>query len=61
MTKEQKEKAIIILDHDNRTCPICCARRKTKRANQRAKAIRSAYADCGMTRVRGNLGGIYYE
>lgn len=47
--------------HDRVTCKECNKRRQTKRANLRAKAIRSAYADCGMVRVRGNLGGIYYE
>jgi len=48
-------------DHDYRTCPQCQARLKTKRANERAGAIRAAYSDLGMIRVKGNLGGIYYE
>jgi len=47
--------------HDFEVCPLCLARLKTKRANERAKAIRAAYSDLGMVRVKGNLGGIYYE
>jgi alpha-D-ribose 1-methylphosphonate 5-triphosphate synthase subunit PhnG len=47
--------------HDSRECPICKARAKTIRANMRTKAIRSVYADLGMVRVKGNLGGTYYE
>jgi hypothetical protein len=42
-------------------CPACAARRRTKRAAANAKAIRQAYSDCGMKRVRGALGGVYYE
>jgi uncharacterized protein with PIN domain len=49
------------VDHDFKVCPECQARLRTKRANERAKAIRAAYADLGMVRVKGNLGGIYYE
>jgi hypothetical protein len=30
--------------HDFEVCPLCLERLKTKRANERAKAIRSAYA-----------------
>jgi len=47
--------------HDSRNCPECKARMRTKRANLRAKTIRAVYADLGMIRVKGNLGGIYYE
>ena len=49
------------LEHDYKTCPDCQARLKTMRANERARAIRSVYSDLGMVRVKGNLGGIYYE
>jgi len=42
-------------------CTECAARRRTKRAAANAKAIRQTYADCGMRRVRGALGGVYYE
>jgi hypothetical protein len=48
-------------EHDYGTCMLCQARLKTIKANIRARAIRSAYADLGMVRVRGSLGGIYYE
>jgi hypothetical protein len=47
--------------HDFKVCRECQSRLKTKRANDRAKAIRHAYSDLGMVRVKGNLGGIYYE
>jgi uncharacterized protein with PIN domain len=47
--------------HDFKTCPECQARLRTKRANERARAIRAAYSDLGMVRVKGNLGGVYYE
>ena len=43
------------------SCSICKERRKTKRSNDRAKAIHEAYTSCGMTRVHGALGGVYYE
>ena len=35
-------------------CPKC-------KKNAAARARRAAYADLGMKRVRGNLGGVYYE
>lgn len=47
--------------HDFKVCPDCQARLKTRRANERARAIRQAYSDLGMVRVRGALGGVYYE
>jgi hypothetical protein len=43
---------------ERETCPECAARRRTLRA---ARARRQAYADLGMVRVRGSLGGTYYE
>jgi hypothetical protein len=39
-------------------CPICSARWATKRKND---AKRQVYADLGMKRVVGALGGVYYE
>jgi len=48
-------------EHDRSDCPDCKARRRTYRANLQAKAIRSVYDSLGMKRVRGALGGIYYE
>jgi len=62
MTKEQWFDHIKTAgEHDRNNCPDCQARMKTRRANARAKAIRQVYADCGMVRVKGALGGIYYE
>jgi hypothetical protein len=31
------------------------------KARQRRRAIKEAYESCGLKRVRGALGGIYYE
>ena len=47
--------------HDRTKCTICRARARTFRATEAAKAKRQVYADMGMKRVRGNLGGVYYE
>jgi hypothetical protein len=43
------------------TCQLCKARLKTRRANRNAREHRQVYADLGMTRVVGALGGVYYE
>ncbi len=48
-----------VLRTGKRVC-VTCASKNNKR-NAAARAIRQAYADCGMVRVRGTLGGIYYE
>ena len=62
MTKEKWIEHIkLIGDHDRNVCPECKARMKTRKANAQAKAIRQIYSDCGMKRVRGAMGGIYYE
>ena len=42
-------------------CPECRARVKTRRANAGARMRREVYADLGMNRVVGALGGVYYE
>lgn len=47
--------------HDVKSCPECQSRLKTKRHNASAKARRDIYNSLGMKRVRGLLGGIYYE
>jgi hypothetical protein len=47
--------------HDSKFCTVCKERKRTFKANQRAKEIRQVYADMGMKRVRGALGGVYYE
>jgi N-methylhydantoinase B/oxoprolinase/acetone carboxylase alpha subunit len=47
--------------HRESVCRMCQLRSRTLRANRRSKAMRSVYADLGMVRVKGNLGGTYYE
>ncbi len=47
--------------HLNVGCQDCKERMRTRKANQSAKAKHQAYIDAGMVRVRGALGGIYYE
>lgn len=42
-------------------CPECEARRKTSKANSNRQARHQVQLDCGLVRVKGNLGGIYYE
>jgi hypothetical protein len=42
-------------------CPICNARRKQRKRNMDARLRHAAMTDLGLKRVRGNLGGIYYE
>ena len=37
------------------------AARKRERANAARRAKHAAYTSCGMTRVKGALGGVYYE
>ena len=62
MTKQEwQEHYATAGQHDTRDCPQCAARRKTKEHNRSARVRRSVYADLGMVRVRGNLGGVYYE
>jgi hypothetical protein len=39
----------------------CEERVKREKRNAAARARRQVYADLGLKRVRGNLGGIYYE
>ena len=46
MTPEEKEKQ---------------AELRKKIRNLRRRLIHQAYTDCGMVRVKGNLGGTYYE
>lgn len=52
-------------DGDNH-CESCDQRmangkRTTKRAQENRKAIHEAMTDLGLVRVRGALGGVYYE
>lgn len=39
----------------------CEERVERKERNAAARARRQVYADLGLKRVRGNLGGVYYE
>jgi DNA-directed RNA polymerase subunit RPC12/RpoP len=48
-----------VLNSGRRVCRACKHKRIVR--NAKARAIREAYADAGMHRVRGALGGIYYE
>lgn len=40
---------------------LAAERNATIRKTANARAIRQVYADCGLKRVKGALGGIYYE
>lgn len=42
-------------------CSQCAERAKTRKANANAKIKRAVYESLGMKRVRGALGGTYYE
>ena len=42
-------------------CKICAERNRTRKASEYAKFKRQIYADLGMKRVTGALGGVYYE
>ena len=49
------------IKHQREGCSVCQARRVTRRANQRARNMREAYADAGLVRAVGALGGGIYE
>ena len=62
MTKQEWQlHSMTVGEHDRKTCPQCQARLKTKRANRAARERHQAYLDVGLVRVRGALGGVYYE
>lgn len=42
-------------------CKECKARRRTKNANNAKKWKHEAMLSCGLVRVKGALGGVYYE
>jgi hypothetical protein len=42
-------------------CPECKARLKTMNHNRAARVRHAIMTDMGLKRVRGSLGGIYYE
>lgn len=43
------------------TCPECKARRRTRARSAAARGRQDAMRSCGLVKVRGNLGGIYWE
>lgn len=47
-------------DGDNK-CKECKKKASLKRRREAARARHAVLESCGMTRVRGALGGIYYE
>ena len=49
-------------DGDN-TCPDCENASKAKHARARAnrKALEDVYSSCGLVKVRGAMGGVYWE
>ena len=48
-------------EHLERKCPECIARRKTYRANQRRQDRDEAMKILGLVKVKGALGGTYWE
>lgn len=49
------------MEHLANKCEACLDRRKTRKANHNASARHEALTSFGLVRVRGNLGGVYYE
>jgi predicted RNA-binding Zn-ribbon protein involved in translation (DUF1610 family) len=48
-----------VLNSGRRVCRACMNKRIVR--NAKARTMRQVYSDLGMHRVRGALGGIYYE
>lgn len=44
-----------------KTCPECLARRKTAKANINRRMREDVMRSCGLTKVRGAMGGTYWE
>jgi len=61
ITKNEWLGYLLVHREERPECPECKARKKSREANLRAKNHRAAYRDLGMKRVRGSLGGVYYE
>jgi hypothetical protein len=62
MTKQAwMEHARTAGDHDRKSCPQCAARRKTRASNAARTMRDEVYKSFGMVKVRGALGGTYYE
>lgn len=45
----------------NNTCPDCEKGKGKRRASADRKARESALRDCGLVKVRGAMGGVYWE
>jgi hypothetical protein len=62
MTKEQwREHMAEVGPHSPDLCEHCRARRKTRRANLNRRCREDALRSCGLVKVRGALGGVYWE
>ena len=71
MTKEQWQSHIVQVfpngkTHDElivhaKTCLDCAARRKTRAKNKYARDKHECMTSLGLVRVKGNMGGTYYE
>jgi hypothetical protein len=47
--------------HGDPDCPACKSRNRSRKATANRKAKHEAYLAAGLIRVRGALGGTYYE
>ena len=47
--------------HAEHRCATCKRRRRNARANRNRKAREAILRSCGLVKVRGALGGIYWE
>jgi len=50
-----------VVEHLESLCKDCLERRKTRAKNVYARARHEALTSVGLQRVRGSLGGVYYE
>lgn len=49
------------LEHISHGCKACLDRKRTKDHNDNRKAKEEAYKSCGLVKVKGALGGTYWE
>lgn len=47
--------------HLQNKCAECLDRKRTRKANEYQKSRHEAMTDLGLVRVKGALGGVYYE
>ena len=50
-----------VVEHLERQCGDCNDRRRTRSIARNARMRHDALTSCGLVRVKGALGGIYYE